>query len=182
MLAALLLSGGVAAQSEYDGHFEVRQTETEVRDDVLYLDALIDLMLSSEATRAVRSDVTLTIVIEVEILHRLRLWWDLAEIPPVISRHHLSYDRLTSRFFVRNESTEDGASFATLAGALAFIGRVDDLPVADLSLLERNRRYGMRVRAVLERGELSGPLAIMAFWRRGWSIDSDWREWRLDLE
>jgi hypothetical protein len=182
VLAAFLVSGGIAAQPEYDGHFEVQRTATEIRDNVLYLDALIELMLSSEATRALTSDVTLTISIEVEILHRLRLWWDLAEIPLVVSRHRLSYDRLASRYFVYNESTDDGASFATLSGALAFIGRVDDLPVADVSLLNRNRRYGMRVRAVLERDELSGPFAIMTFWRNGWSIDSDWREWRLDLE
>jgi Domain of unknown function (DUF4390) len=183
LVALLAFCSGAEGQPEYDGQFEVRSGVAEVRDNVLYLDSIIDLVLSSAAVEALRSDFTLTISVEVEILHRLRLWWDLTEIPPVIRRSQLSYDRLTNRYLVRNVNAGgDRESFATLAGALAFIGRVDNLPIADMSLLNENRRYTIRVRAVLDNDDLPGPLALLTFWRKGWSIESDWLEWRLDLE
>jgi hypothetical protein len=182
LVAAFVLGSSATAQPEYDGHFEVRSGVAEFKGDVLYLDAIIDLQLSTEATEALRSDFTLTIAVEVEVLHRLRLWWDLAEIPTVIRRSQLTYDQLTDRYVVRSMSTGDRDPFNTLAGALAFIGRIDDFPVTSRSLLDPDRRYSMRVRAVLDSNELPGPLRLLAIWRKGWSIESDWLEWRLDLE
>jgi hypothetical protein len=56
----------------------------------------------------------------------------------------------------------------------------DNLPVVDAALLDEDRRYDIRVRAVLDTDELPGPLRLLAFWRRDWSIESDWLQWRLD--
>jgi hypothetical protein len=181
LIAAALLAGTAAAQPEYGGHFEVRSGADERRSGVWYVDAIIDLRLSSQATEALHAGLPLTIIIEAEILHRLRLWWDSIEAA-VSRRTQLTYHAVTDRYLVRNINTGERDSFTTLAGALAFMGRVDDLPVVDAALLNESRRYAVRVRAVLDTDELPGPLRLIAFWRNDWSIDSEWLQWNLDVE
>lgn len=183
-LAALLLvavfgAAAVEAQVEDRGSFEVRTGSHELVDGVYYVNSLINLRLPSEAVNALHSRLPLTIRVEVQFLNRLRLWWDPVE-HEVIQRSQVVYYPRTERYVVHNINTGDRPSFTTLTAALEFVGRVDNLPIVDAALLDEDRRYDVRVRAVLDTDELPGPLALLAFWRRDWSIESDWLSWRLD--
>jgi hypothetical protein len=178
--AILSLAAGPAARAQLDdpGAFEVRTASHELIDGVYYVNALISLRLPSEATNALHSRLPLTIRVEVEFLNRLWFWWDAAE-HSVSRRSQLAYYPLTERYVVHNINTGDRASFESLTDALDFLGRVDRLPVVDAALLD-DRRYDIRVRAVLDTDDLPGPLRLLAFWRNDWSIESDWLQWRLD--
>jgi hypothetical protein len=121
----------------------------------------------------------LTIRVEVEFLNRLRFWWDTADAS-VSRRSQLNYYPLTDRYVVHHINTGDRESFETLTGALEYLGRVDMLPIVDAAVLDKDRRYDVRIRAVLDTDELPGPLRLLAFWRRDWSIESEWLQWRLD--
>ena len=167
------------AQVDDSGAFEVRTASHELIDGVYYVDALISLRLPSEATNALHSRLPLTIRIEVEFLNRLWFWWDAAE-HTVSRRSQLAYYPLTERYVVHNINTGDRVSFESLTDALEFLGRVDKLPVVDAALLDDDRRYDVRIRAVLDTDDLPGPLRLLAFWRKDWSIESDWLQWRLD--
>ncbi|HUF74165.1 MAG TPA: DUF4390 domain-containing protein [Gammaproteobacteria bacterium] len=184
MLAlAILCSAGVWSQANDPGRFTVESASHELAGGVYYVDALISLRLPSEALNALHSRVPLTIRVEVELLNRLRLWWDTTATS-ASRRSQLEYHPLTDRYVVRSISneSEEAEGFATLGAALEFLGRVDHFAVAKADELERNERYDIRVRAILDRTELPGPLALLAFWRRDWSIASDWRQWRLDTD
>jgi hypothetical protein len=89
---------------------------------------------------------------------------------------------LTNRFVVLNGNSGDQLSFQDLSTALDYVGRIDRLPLIDAAVLDRDRRYDVRVRVVLDTDELPGPLRLIAFWRRDWSLGSDWYSWRLDEE
>jgi hypothetical protein len=73
----------------------------------------------------------------------------------------------------------DQASFPTLFGALSYLGRIDHLPLIDAALIEAGHAYDLRLRAVLDVEQFPGPLRLLAFWRRDWSLGSDWYRWRL---
>jgi len=176
---AVFASAGLWAQAEDPGNFEVRAGSTVLDDGVYYVDALISLRLPSQATQALQSQLPLTIRVEVQFLNRLRLWWDTVE-HEVSQRSQLRYSRLTDRYIVYNINTGVRDSFVTLTGALEFLGRVDHLPIVDAALLDDDRRYDVRIRAILDKDDLPGPLRLLAFWRRDWSINSDWLLWRLD--
>lgn len=178
---ALAFSASVPAQPEDPGKFEVRTGTTELVNGVYYVDALIYLRLPTEITEALRSKFPLTIRIEVQFLNRLWFWWDPVE-REVVQRYQLSYLPVTDRYVVQNLNVEGLQSFVTLADALQYIGEVDDLPVVDASVLDEDRRYDVRIRAELDKKELPGPLRVRAWWRRDWSIGSDWLQWRLDDE
>lgn len=181
LLGLLAASTSLLAQDDSDGEFVVRQGDTTLVDGTWYLDAGIDLDLSLEAADMLRAPVPLTIRIEVEFLNRLRLWWDIVEFQEVV-RYQLSYLRVRNRYQVRNLDTEATMIFVELRQALDFIGRIEGLAVVDDDELDEDRRYEVRVRAALDKGDLPGPLRLMAFWRKDWSIASDWLTWRLDDE
>jgi hypothetical protein len=183
MAAALMVltiwSAELKAQADDPGAFEVRTASHELVDGVYYINALISLRLPTEATNALHSRLPLTIRVEVEFLNRLRFWWDTADAS-VSRRSQLNYYPLTDRYVVHHINTGDRESFETLTGALEYLGRVDMLPIVDAAVLDKDRRYDVRIRAVLDTDELPGPLRLLAFWRRDWSIESEWLQWRLD--
>ena len=163
---------------EDPGYFAVREARTELQDGVYFLDARIEYRLSSDARRALQSGVPLTIRIEVELLKPRRLWFD-SEEAALRQRYQLEYHALSERFTVQNLNSGDQASFSTLYAALDSLGRVSHFPVIDAALLDSSRDYYVRMRTVLDVEKLTGPLRLIAFWRRDWSLGSDWYKWQL---
>lgn len=179
VLIALFIASPVWAQPEQPGYFEVRSASHELVDGVYYVDARIFLQLPTDAIEALHSRLHLTIRLEVQFLNRLRFWWDNAEHEET-KRLVLSWQPLTDRYLVRDADTDQRRSFVTLAGALEFIGRLDHMAIAEASELDDDRRYDVRVRAVLDKNDFPGPIRFLALFQRDWSVGSDWLEWRLD--
>jgi hypothetical protein len=83
---------------------------------------------------------------------------------------------------VRNTNSGDQASFGSLSAALDYIGRIERLPLIDTAVLDDDRGYDVRLRASLDQEQFPGPLRLLAFWRRDWSIASEWYRWPLRSE
>lgn len=181
VFAVLALSpfGEPGAQPEDAGSFEVRAAAHDLVDGVYYVDALINLRLPTEAVEALHSGLPLTIRVEVEVLRRFRLWWDLTAFEPIVQRYQLTYSAVTDRYLVLNINTLQRSSYESLVQALDAVGRIERLPVVDAGLLDDDRRYEFRIRAGLDKDDLPGPLRLLAFWRGDFSIESEWLTWRL---
>lgn len=163
---------------EDPGYFEIREASTQLKNGVYFLDALIEYRLSSEARSALQSGLPLTIRVEVELLRKRRLWFD-SEDATLHQRYQLEYHALSERFTVQNLNSGDQTSFSTLYAALDWLGHVNQLPLLDAALVEPGHEYTVRMRAVLDAEKLPGPLRLIAFWRRDWSLGSDWYRWQL---
>jgi hypothetical protein len=179
-LVALLIvvSRFAPAQDSIDedsdpGRFEIRSAAVERHGAVYYLDAWMELRLSSEARDALRSGVPLTIRLDVELEHHRRFWTDAADAV-LRQRYQLEYHALTERYVVSNLNSGDQTSFGTLYSALNSLGRIDMLPLIDAALVRPGKRRYARLRVVLDSDRFPGPLRLLAFWRRDWSIESDW--------
>jgi hypothetical protein len=173
-LAALPLS----AQDQEDGGFTVRSADWELIGGVFFINAIIDLQLSAEALAALESGVPLIVHIEVDLIVIRRFWID-DEDADVDQRFELAYHALTERYIVRNLNTGDQASFASVAAALNYLGRIERLPFIDAALLNPGRDYDVRIKAELDMDEFSGPLRLLTFWRRDFSLESEWFRWPL---
>lgn len=181
MLAAAAIVAGIAplqAQEEAEGGFTVRSAASELMSGVYFVNAIIDLQLSSEAREALASGVPLIVHIEVDLIHVRRFWID-DEDADVDQRFELAYHAVTERYIVRNLNSSDQASFASVDAALNYLGRIERLPFIDAALLDPERVYDVRIRAELDMDEFSGPLRLLTFWRRDFSLESDWYRWRL---
>jgi hypothetical protein len=177
----LLPSRPAQIAEEDPGHFEVRTASVELRDGVYLLDASIYYSLSSEARDALQSGVPLAIRLEVEIAHGRRFWFD-NELANLQQRYQLEYHALSERFIVQNVNSGDQESFATLFAALNYLGQIERLPLIDAALVDDSRDYDVRLRAVLDVEQFPGPLRLLAFWRRDWSLASEWYRWPLQSD
>jgi hypothetical protein len=167
--------------AEDHGRFEVRSASVELDNGVYLLNARIEYRLSSDSRDALNAGVPLNFRIDVEIIHSRRFWFDntTAELR---FRYQLEYHALSERYIVMNVNSGQQESFPSLFAALNFLGRVDKLPLIDAALLEEERNYRIRLRAVLDVERFPGPLRLLAFWRRDWSLASDWYQWPLRSE
>jgi hypothetical protein len=182
VLLALLFAGAANAQDDEEdreGYFEIRSAASQLVDGVHVLDARMQLVLSSEAMRALSSGFTLTIELQVELI-RVRRWYlDNMEAELAI-RYELEYRPLTERYLVRNLNSGEHDSFATLYSALNNLGRVQGLPLIDDSVLEADSSYRIRTRALLQTRQISAPIRMLLFWRGQWQLESKWSEWILE--
>lgn len=181
VLLSLVLAGSqpVAAQDEDPGRFEVRSASVELQEGVYYLDAWLEYRLSTEAREALEAGVSLAIEVEVEFLRSRRFWFDDSEAN-LLQTYDLQYHALSERYLVVNRNTGEQSSFANLFSALNFLGRLTELPLIDAALIDPEEAYEIRVRTILSTEDFPGPLRLLTFWRRDWSLRSEWYTWPLD--
>jgi hypothetical protein len=170
-----------AAQDDVDrpGYFEVRSASSQLVGGVHTLDARLQLVLSSEALDALSSGVPLTIELQLEVIRVRRFYVDDIEAELAI-RYELEYRPLSQRYIVRNLNSGDQDSFATLYSALNSLGRVQSLPIIDDALLDADRSYRIRLRAMLNTQQYPAPLRLLFFWRDQWQLQSEWFEWSFE--
>jgi hypothetical protein len=180
-LLMVLMLGTVLAQEVIDreGYFEVRSASTQSVNGVLTLDARLQLVLSSEALAALESGVTLTIELQVQLIRSRRMLIDSVDAELIV-RYELEYRPLSQRYILKNLNSGDQDSFATLYSTLNSLGRVQGLPVIDEELLIPDRRYRVRLRAMLNTQQYPAPLRLLFFWRGQWQLQSEWFEWLLE--
>ena len=181
MCLFVLAIGTGLAQDDVDreGYFEVRSATTEARAGVLTLDARLQLVLSSEALAALESGVMLTIELQMQVI-RVRRWLVDDVEAELAVRYELEYRPLSQRYIVKNLNSGEQDSFATLYSALNSLGRVQGLPVIDDALLQPDRDYRLRLRAMLNTQQYPATLRLLFFWRGQWQLQSEWFEWSLE--
>lgn len=180
-LAVLFACGVAGAQQdvEREGYFEVRSATTELANGVHTLDARLQLVLSSEALQALDAGVPLTVEVQLEVI-RSRRWIPDSLDAELKVRYELEYRPLSQRYIVRNVNTGNQESFATLYSALNTLGRVQNLPIIDAALLEPDKDYRLRMRALLNTQQYPPSLRFVFFWRSEWQLKSEWFEWSLE--
>ena len=178
--AALVLVPAADAQDD-PGRFEVRSASAglEPDADVYFIDARLELRLSTEAREALESGVPLSIRVEVEIIHVRRYLLD-RESAELTQLYALQYHPLLERYTVRNVNSGTLDTYSSLFAALNSLGRIDRLPLIDQALLDPERLYDVQLRVLLDTEQLPGPLRLLAFWRRDWSLGSEWYRWSLE--
>jgi hypothetical protein len=177
VLAAWCCWAPAFAQTE--GRFEVLSAYTSVREGVYYLDATIRYDLPATADEALRSGVTLTLEMQIEVERLRRFPLPDKGIASLLQRYALQYHALSDRYIVRNINSGEQATYATLAAAEAALGSVHDLPVLDATLLEPGARHQISVRAALNIRRLPVPLRLFAFFFDDWRVESEWYRWRF---
>ena len=178
MLAYVSLATAKEATSE-PGFFDVRSASTSLVNGVQELDSRLQLVLSADALGALNSGVPLTIELNLEVIRVKRFMPDATDAELDL-QYELEYRPLSQRYIVRNLNSGDQDSFATLYSALNYLGRIQELPIIDNSLLDPSAEYRIRLQALLSTRSYPVALRLLFFWRGNWQIKSDWYEWRLE--
>lgn len=178
-LLVLAVSGFAQDPIVREGYFEVRTAETTLSNGVHMLDARLQLVLSSEALEALNAGVPLTIELQMQLIRVRRFYMDALDAELAV-RFELQLSPVSQRYVVRNLNSGDQDSFATLYSALNSLGRITELPIIDDALLQPDKPYRVRARAMLQTQQYPAPLRLLFFWRSQWQLQSEWLEWTLD--
>ena len=181
LLCVIALQSDAFAQKQLErvGNFQVRSASTSLNDGVHELEARLQLILSGEALEALNNGVALTIELQVEVIRVRRFYLDDVEASLEFT-YELGFSPLTENYTVRNVTSGDQESFASLYSALNHLGRIQGLPIIDDVLVDPDADYRVRLRALLSAKEIAAALRYILFWRDKWQLKSEWFEWQLE--
>ena len=174
-LVGLLCAGALQAQ---ETGLEIRNASTRLDAGVWYLDARIDYRLNRDTLDALQNGVSLTFELQVEVTED-RNWLPDEDVAALRQYFELSWQPLSRGYLVRNKNSGDQRAHTTLFAALNDLGRIKALPLIDAALIEEDKDYQVRLRAVLDQQQLPGPLRMLAFWDDDFTLESEWYRWNL---
>ncbi|MDX1514126.1 MAG: DUF4390 domain-containing protein [Gammaproteobacteria bacterium] len=167
-----------AASGPSSPGFTVQNASVHIEGGVYLLDALIDFDFSAESIEAMNNGVSLTILLDVEILKPFLFW--KKTVLQQQSRYRVGVHALSKRYVVRHLNSGETRTFRTVDEMASALGMVDDLPLFEKRLLNENEDYRARVRARLDVEALPSPLRPLAYISPEWRLGGAWFEWPLD--
>ncbi len=176
-LLALLL-GLLWTIGAHAAGFEVISATTRLEAGVYRLNAQIEYRFSTAALEALQNGVPLTINVEMEVRRRRSWLWD-ETVYALTQRFQLEYHALSRQYLVNNLNSGERRAFPSQTAALGFMGRIQDFPLLDRSLLTEQERYEGALRVRLDLEALPAPLRLLAYLSDDWRLASEWRTWPL---
>lgn len=173
-----LLFGLLWAIGGHAAGFEVINAATRLEAGVYRLDAQIEYRFSKAALEALQNGVPLTVDIEMEVRRRRSWLWD-ETVYALTQRFQLEYHELSQQYLVSNLNSGERRAFPTRTAALGFMGRIQNFPLLDRSLLTEGERYEGALRAQLDIEALPAPLRLLAYLSDDWRLTSEWHTWPL---
>ncbi|MGF1615853.1 MAG: DUF4390 domain-containing protein [Gammaproteobacteria bacterium] len=153
----------------------VHAAQTRLVDELYLVDADIELNLSPVALEALENGITLTIMINFEIVRIRRLMWN-ETVAKLKARRRLSFHPLTNQYLVEDVNAGTTRTFRNLRDATKALGQVRHFPLIDSYLLQQDERYAFQVRAYLDLESLPTPLRLLAYIDPAWYLSSEWYE------
>jgi Domain of unknown function (DUF4390) len=177
--AVALAAWGISTADALDGILEVHSAYVNVDRGVFLLHARIEYPQSPAIRTALHDGVTLIFDLDARVARERRYWLN-ASVIDLTLRRELTYHAVSDRYLVREPRSGDQQSFATLAEALDFLGRVDAWPILVEPQLNGGS-YTISVRAGVRRGHLPASLRAILFWTNDWVRVSEWYTWSLPV-
>jgi hypothetical protein len=177
MLCALHVTA--AGADALDGVLEVRSAYVNVDRGVFLLHARVEYPDNPMIQVALHDGVTLTFDLDIRVDRERHLWFN-ANVMQLSLRRQLSFHAVSERFVVREMRTGEQETFATLEDALAYLGKIDGVPILVEPQVDAGN-YVVSVRAGVRRGRLPAGLRNLLFWTNDWHRVSEWYSWALPV-
>lgn len=180
LCVAVLLLGllGAAAGPARANEATIVAVKPVVDEQYLYIDADIDLDLTSELHGVVSRGIPLHFTLDVEIVAR-RWWWFDKVVVKKRRTWRVIYNALTRQW--RVGTGELSLPEGSLEDALARIRHVRGWSVAELADLDTDIEYQGRARLRLDTSRLARPFQIDALNSSAWSLATSWKSFSFTL-
>ncbi|MFV2061213.1 MAG: DUF4390 domain-containing protein [Gammaproteobacteria bacterium] len=173
LFVSLLLS----SQKLHAEQFTINSANSTLNEKVYTFNAHIDYQFSKSVLLAVNNGIPIFITMEIEV-YRERWWWN-KKIASLKQTYMLLYHALTEKFVLNNLNSGTQKNYATLNAALDALGKVNNLPLIDLKLLDDGSSHLVKLRTYLDLDSLPGPIRPIAYLTPDWRLESDWYIWSL---
>lgn len=171
LLAGLLLLGLAQA-----GSIETKRAELVPDERGYAVNAEFAIQIGARLEDAVSKGVPLHFRFEIQI-KRKRWYWIDEHVAGRVLKYRLSYQALTRQYRLTLGSLHQ--NYDTLDEALAALGRVTRLHVADKSALPVGEPLMAAVRLSLDHTQLPKPLQIDALADRDWRVEANIHTWQF---
>jgi hypothetical protein len=176
MALACLFSAVPATVSA--GSAAVISANSDIVDDVVVVNAELDFVFSEDAMEALRSGVALFIDVDFRIKRQRRFIWD-PKIVYLSRRYRIERHALTDRYVITDVLSDERRIHNSLDAAIADLGKIRDVPIADETNFIPTSDYRIGVRARLDLESLPGPIRPIAYVSPSWRMSSGWYQWIL---
>jgi len=164
------------------GGFDIEVAYSTLVGGVYQLHARLSLGLGEEATKALKSGIPLTLVLDFELgRKRHHLPWKEA-ITSRSKRYRLEYYSLTEQYRVTYLDTGAQGVHSSLDLALRAISTLNGIPLIEQKELLHQERYEIDLRIRLDVEALPAPLRVLAYFSSGWRVISPWYSFPLILK
>ena len=92
----------------------------------------------------------------------------------------LEHHSLSNRYTLTNPDSSITEDFATLTETLDFLKQYTKTVVLPGGV-NPNDALQMRLQVSLSRGDLPGPLKLVALFLKDWRLGSDWERWKVTI-
>ncbi len=171
LLAGLLLLGLAQA-----GSIETKRAEMVPDERGHAVNAEFAIQIGARIEDAVGKGVPLHFRFEIQI-KRKRWYWIDEHVAGRVLKYRLSYQALTRQYRLTLGTLHQ--NYDTLDGALAALGRVTRLHVADKSALPVGEPLVAAVRLSLDHTQLPKPLQVDALADRDWQVEASIHSWQF---
>lgn len=173
ILLLVLLPGLAQAKG-----FRILSAATHLQDRVHQLDSRIDFAFSDEAQKALQSGIPIIILLDIEVEEKRNWWWNKT-VATLQQGYLLLYHALSEKYIVNNLNSGAQHDYTSLGATLSALGRVNNLPLIDSSLLDKDDEYRVKLRVRLDIESLPAPMRPLAYISSDWQLASDWYTWPL---
>lgn len=168
-----------SAPAHAEPAFEIKHAETILVDNVYHINAKLTYRFSEEALNALKNGVPLIILLDIEV-EKKRSWWMNKNIATLEQGYLLLYHALSEKFVLHNLNGGTQENYSNLSNALYALGNLQQLPILDADLLEKDADYIFRLRSFLDIESLPPPMRPLAYVSSQWQLESDWYTWTLN--
>jgi len=178
LLLAIFSTVIIPGQIAWAGGFTIRSVETNLVEKVYTVSAHIDYQFTDVAIEALQNGVPLLILIDIKV-DRERSWWLNKNIAELQQGYLLLYHALTEKYIVNNLNSGAQENYDSLHYAVESLGQLDNLPILDANLVNKDNRIIVRLHTYLDLEALPAPMRPIAYISSQWRLESDWYEWPL---
>lgn len=177
-MGVLLFAGSLPAAPAWASEASIVAVVPVVDGNELYIDADIELNLTSELHSAVSRGIPLHFTLDIEIVAR-RWWWFDKVVTKKRRTWRVIYNALTRQW--RVGTGELSLPETSLDDALARIRQVRGWSVASVADLDSGIEYQGRARLRLDTSRLARPFQIDALNSSAWSLATAWKSFSFSI-
>ena len=141
--------------------------------------AHLDLSINGEPAVALSKGISLTLLVKSHLYRASLASWHF-KIGEWEDRLLLEHHSLSNRYTLTNPDSSITEDFATLTETLDFLKQYTKTVVLPGGV-NPNDALQMRLQVSLSRGDLPGPLKLVALFLKDWRLGSDWERWKVTI-
>ena len=159
-------------------NISIKELLVEIVDSEIKVSCRVNYSVDDKVKTALSNGIEVTFALELELRMERKVWPDTTVVEQV-HEFRLKYHALSKQYVLVDVEHDTERSFPDLFSAFYYIGRLRNVALGSIDLLELDQQYYVRARARLQSEKLPLPLRIKSYFSKDWRPSSGWTSWPM---